>query len=164
MGRQGLQAPDEAVHRRAALKEVEVRFAPAIRRSESGQRHGRASCHSNVAGPFVLPAHPAMAVPNLFNDHMLPQVVNVPVGAAGEACPLLLASAGGRTSEPAAVRGDAGSACAATGADGIESGQLRQQRNLSTKSWGGEVLRKRAGIWGISAIMLRIVDRWGGPD
>src|SRR5712692_192667 len=31
-------------------------------------------------------------------------------GAAGEACPLLLASAGGWTSERAAVRGDAGSA------------------------------------------------------
>jgi len=26
------------------------------------------------------------------------------------------------------------------------------------------VLRKWAGIWVISAMMVRIVDRWGGPD
>jgi len=31
----------------------------------------------------VLPLHPAMAVPDLFKDRVLPEVVNVPVGAAG---------------------------------------------------------------------------------
>jgi hypothetical protein len=39
---------------------------------------------------------------------------------AGATCTLLLAIAGGRTSEPAAVRGDAGPDRTATGADGIE--------------------------------------------
>ena len=38
--------------------------------------------------------------------------------------------------ESAAVRGDAGSACAATGAGGIESGWPRQQRNLFTAGLG----------------------------
>ena len=39
--------------------------------------------------------------------------------AAGQTCALLLATLGGRTSEPAAVRGDAGSDHAAAGTDGI---------------------------------------------
>lgn len=39
---------------------------------------------------------------------------------AGQTCALLLATLGGRTSEPAAVRGDAGSDCSAPGTDGIE--------------------------------------------
>jgi hypothetical protein len=39
---------------------------------------------------------------------------------AGEACALLLAAAGGRTSERAAVRGDVGSDRATAGTDGIE--------------------------------------------
>ena len=29
---------------------------------------------------------------------------------------------------------------------------------------GGEVLRKWAGIWGSLAMMVPIVDRWGGPN
>ena len=41
--------------------------------------------------------------------------------AAGQACPLLLASAGGRTSEPTAVRSDARPNRAATPTDGIAS-------------------------------------------
>jgi hypothetical protein len=69
--------------------------------------------------------------------------------AAGEACPLLLASAGGRTSESATVRSDAGPDRAATATDGIESWWPRQQRNLATAGLGrGEVLQKWAGIWG----------------
>jgi len=81
-------------------------------------------------------------------------------GAAGEACPLLLASAGGRTSESAAVRGDAGSACAA--ADGLESGWPRQRQDLFTAGLGeGEVLQKRAGIRGHRAVLAWITDRWG---
>src|SRR5262249_10277278 len=35
------------------------------------------------------------------------------------------------------------------------------QRNLSTKAGGGEVLRKWAGIWDISAMKVWIVDRCG---
>ena len=31
----------------------------------------------------MLPLHPAMAVPDLFKDRMLPEIVNVPVGTAG---------------------------------------------------------------------------------
>jgi hypothetical protein len=53
--------------------------------------------------------------------------------ATGEACPLLLAPTGGRTSEPVAVRGDAGPHRAATGMDGIGREWPSQQRNLSTK-------------------------------
>jgi hypothetical protein len=55
---------------------------------------------------------------------------------AGETCPLLLASAGGRTSESAAVRSDAGPDRGATATDGIESWWPRQQRNLSTAGLG----------------------------
>jgi hypothetical protein len=44
--------------------------------------------------------------------------------AAGEACALLLVTLGGRTSDAAAVRGDAGSDRTATGADGIDGGQV----------------------------------------
>jgi hypothetical protein len=57
-------------------------------------------------------------------------------GAAGEACPLLLASAGGRTSESAAVRSDAGPNRGATATEGIEGWCPRQQRNLSTAGLG----------------------------
>ncbi len=39
---------------------------------------------------------------------------------AGEACAVLLASPGGRASEPAAIRGDAGPDRTTTGAGGIE--------------------------------------------
>jgi hypothetical protein len=54
----------------------------------------------------------------------------------GEACAVLLAAPRGGAPEPAAVRGDAGPDRAATGADGIESGWPRQQRNLSTAGLG----------------------------
>jgi len=40
--------------------------------------------------------------------------------AAGETCALLLVFAGGRTSEPAAIRGHAGPDCTTTSASGIE--------------------------------------------
>ena len=52
--------------------------------------------------------------------------------AAGQTCPLLLASAGGRTSKPAAVRSDAGPDRATAGTDGIDNdgqvGGIRLQR------------------------------------
>jgi len=57
-------------------------------------------------------------------------------GTAGATCTLLLAIVGGRTSQPAAVRGDAGPDRAATATDGIESWWPRQQRNLSTAGLG----------------------------
>ena len=61
----------------------------------------------------------APATPELVADE-LATTTGEDRGAAGEACPLLLASAGGRTSEPAAVRGDAGSDRATAGTDAIE--------------------------------------------
>ncbi len=56
---------------------------------------------------------------------------------AGETCPLLLVSAGGRTSESAAVRSDAGSGRAATAMDGIGEPRSSRQRNPSI-NWLGE--------------------------
>ena len=52
---------------------------------------------------------------------------------AGEACALLLATAGGRTSDASAVRGDAGPYCSAADTDGIDRRGPLKQRNLSAK-------------------------------
>jgi hypothetical protein len=57
-------------------------------------------------------------------------------GAAGETCPLLLAPAGGRTSESAAVRSDAGPDRAAIDTNGIGGWRSSQQRNPSIAGWG----------------------------
>ena len=57
---------------------------------------------------------------------------------AGETCALLLATVGGRTSEPATVRGDAGPDRATAGTDGIDGWRSGQQRNPSTAGWGKE--------------------------
>lgn len=76
-------ALEEAISRRAALKEVEVRFAPAVRCPEASERDGRASRHPNVPCPLMLPTAPVMAIPDLFYICVRLQVVNVPVGAGG---------------------------------------------------------------------------------
>src|SRR5271157_4796281 len=55
---------------------------------------------------------------------------------AGETCPLLLATAGGRTSDAAAVRGNAGPDRAATDTDGIGGSWSSRQRNPSIR-WLG---------------------------
>lgn len=83
--------------------------------------------------------------------------------ATGETCSLLPAAASGRAPEPTEARGDAATYCDAAVADRIESGWLRQAADSVYQGWGGKVLRKWAGIWGISAMMLRIADRCGGP-
>jgi hypothetical protein len=61
---------------------------------------------------------------------------------AGKTCALLLAIAGGRTPEPAAVRGDAGPDRVATGPDGIDRWWSGRQRSPSTASWSKERCRK----------------------
>ena len=77
------QAPDEAIPRWPTLKEVEVRFAPAVRRPEASEREGRASRHPKIPRPLMLPAHPIMAVPDPYEVCVFAQVVNEPVGASG---------------------------------------------------------------------------------
>jgi hypothetical protein len=58
---------------------------------------------------------------------------------AGQTCALLLATAGGRTSDAAAVRGDAGPDCAATATDGIASWWQDQPRGICLEwVWGEE--------------------------
>ena len=58
-------------------------------------------------------------------------------------CPLLLALAGGGTSDAAAVRGHAGPDRAATDTDGMGGSWSSQQRNPSIAWLGsGEVLQK----------------------
>jgi hypothetical protein len=62
---------------------------------------------------------------------------------AGEACALLLASPGGRTSESAEVQSDVGPDRAAAGTDGVEKRWSSQQRNLPYKVDKGKVLQKQ---------------------
>jgi hypothetical protein len=68
------QGLDEAILRWAAPEEVEVRFAPAIRCPEASKGHRRVRCGPDVAGPFMLPWRPVMAMPDLFKVRMDPQV------------------------------------------------------------------------------------------
>ena len=64
---------------------------------------------------------------------------------AGETCALLLATAGGRASEPATVRDDAGSDRSAPGTNGIDNGGQGQHQNMSYQgAEGEEVLQERA--------------------
>jgi len=57
-------------------------------------------------------------------------------GTAGKTCASLLASAGRRTSDSAAVRGDAGPDRAATDTDGIGGSWSSRQRNSSISGLG----------------------------
>ena len=64
---------------------------------------------------------------------------------AGETCALKLVIAGGRTPEPAAIRGDAGLARAVAGSDGIERihpGQVGSGTIPSELGSGGKTGRK----------------------
>ena len=77
--------------------------------------------------------------------------------AAGETCALLLAVPGGRTSEPAAVRSDAGPNRAVAGTDGITIGGGQVGSKIVYSGlWGqGQVLQK----WAINrAISSRLVQ------
>jgi hypothetical protein len=60
---------------------------------------------------------------------------------SGQTCALLLATTGGRTSEPAAIRGDAGADRTTAGTDRIDGGQVLH-RNWFTAGWGKERCRK----------------------
>jgi hypothetical protein len=65
--------------------------------------------------------------------------------AAGEACSLLLAITGGRTSDAAAVRGDAGPDRAATATDAIASWWARQPRRIwLQRGWSKETCCNKA--------------------
>ena len=71
---------------------------------------------------------------------------------AGETCALLLVIAGGRTPEPAAIRGDAGLARAVAGSDGIERRDpVRSAAELSPSSWGQEAKVVANGAISVSA-------------
>ena len=83
-----------------------------------------------------------------------------PGGATGEAYPLLLAAAGRKTSESAAVRDDAGSACAATGAGGIERGG-HVSGGICLGLGKERFLQKRAGIRGHRACAGANHRPWG---
>ena len=74
---------------------------------------------------------------------------------AGETCTVLLAAPGGRTSEPAAVRGDAGPNRAVADTDGIDRWWARSAaKSASSELGGGEVLREWAN-GAISAVLVR---------
>src|ERR1700694_2715861 len=79
---------------------------------------------------------------------------------AGETCALLLAIAGGRTPEPAAIRGDAGSARAVAGSDGIERKDAGQVGSETYPQRGGVRRQKWVANGGISAVLLRNLGRW----
>jgi hypothetical protein len=79
----------------------------------------------------------------------------------GETCPILLASIGGRTPEPAAVRDDVEPDRAATATDGIESWWPSQQRNLSTAGWGKEGCCKVSWNLGPFRAVLVLIETVG---
>lgn len=86
-------------------------------------------------GEFVAAADVAQANRELVADD-LAATAGEDGRTAGETCALLLATAGGRTSDAAAVRGDAGPHRAATDTDGIGGSWSSRQRNPSI-SWLG---------------------------
>jgi hypothetical protein len=79
-------------------------------------------------GEFVAAADIAQTNRELVADEL--------AAPAGETCPLLLATAGGRTSDAAAVRENAGTDRAATDTDGIGRSWSSRQWNPSI-SWLG---------------------------
>jgi len=85
---------------------------------------------------------------------------------SGQTCALLLATAGGRTSDAAAVRGDAGPDRAATATDGIASWWPSQRRGICLQRVGGRRgVAKVGGKWrnfGCAGSESRTVD--GDPD
>lgn len=92
-------------------------------------------------GEFVAAADVAQANRELVADE-LAATTGEDRRAAGKTCALLLATAGGRTSDAAAVRGDAGSDCSAPGTDGIDNGGQVRHRNRFTAGWGKETCCK----------------------
>src|SRR5450759_3082703 len=67
---------------------------------------------------------------------------------AGQTCALLLAIAGGRTSKPAAVRGDARSDLATAGTDGIDRWwSSLHRKSVLPEGWRGGVLQKQGARW-----------------
>ena len=81
---------------------------------------------------------------------------------AGQTCALLLATCGGRTSDAAAVRGDAGPDRAAADTDGIDRMVVQvEQRNPSTTGWARRGVAKVAEYRAISAVLVRISEREG---
>ena len=86
-------------------------------------------------GEFVAAAGVAQADRELVPDE-LAATAGEDRRTAGQTCALLLATAGGRTSDAAAVRGDAGPDRAATDTDGIGGSWSSRQRNPSI-SWLG---------------------------
>ena len=80
--------------------------------------------------------------------------------AAVEACALLLAIAGGRTSDAAAVRGDAGPDRATADTDGIGESWSSQQRNLCISCLGKErCCKSRPQVGYFWAVLVRMADR-----
>src|ERR1019366_7087386 len=101
-------------------------------------------------GEFVAAADFAQANRKLGADQ-LATATGEDRRAAGQTCSLLLAFAGGRTSDAAAVRGDAGPDRAATDTDGIASWWPSQSRKICLQQVGArrgvaKVCRK----WAIS--------------
>jgi len=95
-----------------------------IKEGKQAVRMTRLSCHrfrsNQVLGQPVPSAGAAQANRELVADQ-LATAVGEGRRTAGQTCALLLATAGGRTSDAAAVRGDAGPDRAATDTDGIAS-------------------------------------------
>ena len=94
------------------------------------------------SGEFMAAADVAQANRELVADQ-LATTAGEDRRTAGETCALLLATAGGRTSDAAAIRGDAGSDRSTTDTDGIGRSWSSQQQNPSISWLGkGEVLQK----------------------
>lgn len=77
------QPPVEGSPRRTAPEKIQVSFATAVRRPESGQRNGRASLQAEAVCPPALPRDAVATEPDLFGICVRPQVINVPVGTVG---------------------------------------------------------------------------------
>jgi hypothetical protein len=87
-------------------------------------------------------------------------ILSPPAITAGETCALLLVIAGGRTPEPAAIRGDAGLARSVAGFDGIERKDPGQVGSETYPQGVGVRRQKWVANGAISAVLLWNLGRW----
>jgi Transposase DDE domain group 1 len=135
----------------------------------------RLSCHRFRSNEVRLGAEPVGLQPGQFvaatgaaptNREVLADQFAATAGedrrAAGETCALLLASPSGRTSEPAAVRSDAGPNRAAAGTGGIaDAGPVRIGIGLERVGMRGGVAKVGQNMGQFCAVWVRIAGRQG---
>ena len=142
-----LKQPDEALKQFEASLQQSPGRRNALLGASKAAKLSKNRQKSALNGEFVAAAGAAQANRELVADQLAAKA-GEDGGTAGETCPLLPGSAGGRTSEPASVRSDAGSDRAGTAGDGIARAQS-VALNMATAGSDKRVLQKWAGIWSL---------------